>query len=82
MGPNCVSELRGMIYSQYPSMVEFARVVGWSSEKLKRVVNKGQEVTLKDASDLSLALGISMERMCNIFLQKRSTNVDNKEAST
>ena len=40
--------LRGIIYSKYKSISDFARAIGWDIAKARRVINGRQKPTLND----------------------------------
>lgn len=71
-----VLELSGMIHSKYESESDFANAIGWSRQRVNKITNGKKEPNLKELAQISAGLGVSFERIANIFLA-RSQQTDN-----
>ena len=69
-----VRELCGLIYSKFDTEVDLAHELGWNRQKLNRITNGSREPNLAEAAALAKTLGVSIERVANIFLCYKSPN--------
>ena len=69
-------ELNGLIHSHYDSESQFATAMGWSRQRLNRITNGKKVPDLFDLRDMSIALPCDLMVLVNIFLPKKSTNMD------
>lgn len=67
-----VFELRGLIYSRYENEAQCAREMGWPRQKLSKITNGTKEPDIKELAALAVALDVSMEKVAQIFLSRRS----------
>ena len=67
--------LRGLIYARFRSMANFAELLGWTRQKVERVVNMKQEPSLKDLAQICSALEISIDEGAQIFLTRKSQEI-------
>ncbi len=68
-----MSTLRGIIYSKYRSVSDFARAIGWDIAKARRVINGRQKPTLNDVREITEATGLDEETFINVFFGSLST---------
>lgn len=54
------NNLRGRIIGMYHSLLNFSRVMNWSSRKTYDIVNGKQEPTSKDIEDMCVALDVQI----------------------
>ena len=67
--------LRGLIISQYESLANFAKAIGWSPRKVSFIVNGHQEPTASDIEKMAMKLRISIPaEIQQIFFTPPSTN--------
>lgn len=69
-----VRELRSIIYGKYDSEAEFAQVIGWERQRLSKITNGQKEPNVEELNSLALGLGISVEKVAQIFLNFKSPN--------
>lgn len=60
--------LRGLIYGKYKSQTAFATHIGWSKQKLSKIINGAQEPTVRDIGDMAAALDKPLGEIAEIFL--------------
>lgn len=66
--------LRGLVYSKYKTISEFADAVGWKRGKAGRILSGTQEMDVSDIQTVAQALGIcSREEFTLIFFPALST---------
>lgn len=65
--------LCSLIYGNYRSQSDFAREIGWSKQKLSKIVN-GAEPTVRELNELADGLSTSATALLCIFLPKESPN--------
>lgn len=70
--------LRGIILSKYPSIGAFAKAIGWSASKARRIANEIQEPSQKDASEMVICLNLSKEQFLALFYPSMFTNSERK----
>lgn len=63
---------RGLVYSKYKSIAEFADAIGWTRQKATNIVNGTQEPSLDDTDKMARALGQSLEATARFFLPAKS----------
>mgnify|MGYP002626309133 CR=1 FL=1 len=66
--------LNGMIMSKYESQAACAKTIGWSKQRLNRIVNGASEPTLHEVYELSSALDQPFMTVAQIFLPRETTN--------
>ena len=65
---------RGLIFSKYKSITEFAAAIGWTRNKASRIANGIQEPDAEDMERMADALDIvSPEQFMNVFFRQLST---------
>lgn len=73
---------RGLIFSHYKNITEFAQAVGWTRNKASRIANGIQEPDAEDMERMADALGInSPEQFMHIFFKSLSTKWTSENAS-
>lgn len=72
-------EIRGIVYSKFPSVREFARAVGWDKTKAFNIVNMKREPRISDLQDMAVVIDMPIESLAHIFLQGRSQKCDFKD---
>lgn len=63
---------RGLVYSRYKTIAEFAQVIGWTRQKATNIVNGVQEPSLDDVDKMAKAMGMAFEETARFFLPKQS----------
>ena len=64
---------RGLIFSKYKNITEFASAVGWTRNKASRIANGIQEPDAEDMEKMADALGInSPEQFMHVFFRQLS----------
>ena len=67
---------RGLVFSRYKSVTDFAKAVGWSRNKASRILNGVQEPDSHDIVVMTKALNITSQKaFINIFFTELSTLV-------
>ena len=65
---------RGLVFSKYKNISEFASAIGWSRNKASRIVNGIQEPDADDMEKMAEVLGIKTpEAFISIFFRNLST---------
>lgn len=72
-------ELCSLIYGKYSSVAAFASELGMSKQKLQSITSGRTEPSIQDVSAIASGLGEPVEKIVNIFLAYKSTNVGNKQ---
>ena len=67
-------QLTGLIRGQFTSEASFAEHIGWSRQKLHRIMIGEQKPSLIDVKEISKGLDVPFMLVANIFLQMESTN--------
>lgn len=67
-------ELNSLIHGQYHNQAEFAKAIGWSRQRLNKVVNGDKQPSLEDVRDISDGLHVPFMMVANIFLRPKSPN--------
>ena len=77
-----MENFRGLIFSRYKNITEFAAAIGWTRNKASRIANGIQEPDAEDMERMADALGItSPEEFMNIFFKALSTKWTMSNAS-
>lgn len=66
--------IKGLIYSQYGTEAELARVLGWSRQQLNRLTTGAEAPDLDELAALSERLDTSYNDLIPLFLDIRSQN--------
>ena len=69
-----IMELNSLIHGQYPNQAAFADAIGWSKQRLNKIVNGDQQPSIDDIQVISEGLGVPFMMVCNFFLQRKSPN--------
>lgn len=59
--------LRGLVLSKFRSINEFAREIGWSRNKAARIIDRVQEPTGSEMTQIAELLGLKQEVFMQIF---------------
>ena len=70
--------LRGAIYSKYKSQYEFSKALGWSQNKIGRILKGKMIPNIEDCNKMCEALSLSKDECMEIFLPFLSPNGDKK----
>lgn len=65
-------QFRGVVYSNFKSIAEFANSIGWTRQKATNIVNGVREPSLDDVDKMAKALGMSFAETAQFFLRKKS----------
>lgn len=68
--------IRGLVYDNYSSIREFARMVGWDKTKACNIVSGKREPRLSDLNSMAPAVGKTVEELAHIFLRDKSQKRD------
>lgn len=63
---------RGLVYSRFKTIAEFAQVIGWTRQKATNIINGAQEPSLDDVDKMAKAMGMAFEETARFFLPKQS----------
>jgi transcriptional regulator with XRE-family HTH domain len=63
---------RGLVYSKYKTIADFAQVIGWTRKKATNIVNGLQEPSLDDTDKMAKALDLTLDETARFFLPKKS----------
>lgn len=69
-----VSELRGIIYSQFDSESQFAKELGWDRQRLNKITNGTKEPDLEEVAAIANKLNRTTDEIFHIFLRHQSPN--------
>lgn len=73
---------RGLVFSKYRNISEFAQAIGWSRNKASRVVNGIQEPDANDMEKMAELLDINTpEAFIDIFFKGLSTKWTNSASA-
>lgn len=67
-------ELSGLIHSQYESEAALARHLGWTRQRLNKIVMGAKEPDLEEVNAIAIATKKPLEYVANIFLRRKSPN--------
>ena len=59
--------IRGLVFSKFNSIGEFATAIGWQRNKASRIVNKKQAPSKKDLADMIATLEIPEAYVAPVF---------------
>lgn len=62
------NEFRGLVYSRFNTQSSFANEIGWSKQKVSKIINNMQVPTVRDIEALSCCLEKPVEDIVNLFL--------------
>lgn len=65
-------KFRGIVYSRYKSIADFANAIGWTRQKGTNIVNGNTEPSLDDVDKMAKALNMSFEETAKFFLTSKS----------
>ncbi|KAB3527126.1 helix-turn-helix domain-containing protein [Alkaliphilus serpentinus] len=71
--------LRGAIYSKFKSQNEFTKTIGWSQNKIGRILKGEMIPNIVDCNAIMKVLSLSKEEYFDIFLPSASPNGDKRE---
>ena len=63
---------RGLVYSKYKTIANFAQAIGWTRQKATNIVNGTQEPSLDDTDKMAKALNITLDEAAQFFLHRQS----------
>lgn len=63
---------RGIVYSKYKSIADFAKAIGWTRQKGTNIVNGLVVPSLDDVDKMSKALDMPIEETAKFFLRDKS----------
>lgn len=63
---------RGLVYSKYKSIANFAQAIGWTRQKATNIVNGVQEPSLDDTDKMAKALNLTFSETAQFFLPAKS----------
>lgn len=72
---------REKIAKRYGSDSELAKRMGWSRQRLSKVLQGKQELTLEDANELSAAMDMSIQEIANEFTRPVAAEITHREQS-
>ena len=65
--------LRGLVFSKFNSIGEFATAIGWQRNKASRIINGKQTPTKKDMEDMIVTLDIAKGSIAPVFFSSMFT---------
>jgi len=66
--------LRGLVFSKYKNINEFANAIGWNRNKASRILSEAQELNAQDIQEITQCLEInSIQLFMQIFFNSLST---------
>lgn len=65
--------LRGLIYSRYDNEADFARYLGWSRQRLNKIVN-GKIPNIEELNAIAKGLNVPVSDAILFFLPAQSPN--------
>jgi len=63
---------RGLVYSKFKTIADFAQAIGWTRQKATNIVNGLQEPSLDDTDKMAKALDLTLDETARFFLPKKS----------
>ena len=63
---------RGLVYSKFKTIADFAQAIGWTRQKATNIVNGMQEPSLDDTDKMAKALDLTLDETARFFLPKKS----------
>ena len=61
-------EIKGLIYGKFGNLTAFANAIGWTKQKLNKILHGKQTLKAKDLQQMAQALKISMDELATHFL--------------
>lgn len=71
-----VFALSALIHGKFKSDSEFAKAIGWTRQKLYKIVNGLKDPSLEEAIVMANGLEVSLSTIAEIFLQYKSPKGD------
>lgn len=71
-----VFELSALIHGKFRSDSDFARSLGWTRQRLYKIVNGLKDPSLDEAIDIANGLEEPLDKIAQIFLRYKSPNGD------
>lgn len=69
-----VYELSSLIHAKFRSESDFARAIGWTKQRVNKIVNGKMQPSLGDAIAMAQTLEVSLSKIAEIFLPNESPN--------
>lgn len=69
-----VYELSSLIHAKFRSESDFARAIGWTKQRVNKIVNGKMQPSLGDAIAMAQTLEVSLSKIAKIFLPNESPN--------
>lgn len=66
--------LIGLILGQFKSQRAFAERIGWTPQKLNKILNRIQEPTIPEVQEIAEGLGVPFVMVAKFFLTEKSQN--------
>lgn len=63
---------RGLVYSRYKTIADFAQAIGWTRQKATNIVNGQQEPSLDDTDKIAKAMSMTLDEAARFFLPNKS----------
>lgn len=67
-------ELKGLIYSKYDNQSALSERLGWTRQRLSRIVTGQKMPDVEELNELSVALDVPVDNLIHIFLRSKSPN--------
>lgn len=74
--------LRGLILSKFRSVNDFAKQIGWSRNKAARIIDRIQEPSGTEMTQIAELLELSQERFMEIFFDELFTMWTNSKKAS
>ena len=65
------NQFRGVVYTKYKSISDFANKIGWTRQKATNIVNGVTEPSLDDVDKMAKALDRPFAETANFFLKRQ-----------
>lgn len=69
-----ILELNSLIHGQFPNQAKFAESIGWSRQRLNKIVNGDKQPSIEEVKEIADGLRVPFMMVCNFFLNKKSPN--------
>ncbi len=63
------NQLRGLIREKYKTDAAFGFAIGWTTQKVSKLLNSTYTPKIGEAARISRALGISLDELASFFVQ-------------
>ena len=73
-----VFELSALIHGKFKTDSDFAKELNWPKQKVYKIVNGLKAPSLDEGIEISRCLGVSLEKIAEIFLRYKSPNGDKR----